>query len=73
MCRVRLAGRTFVVLLFLVGGLARFIAAKTEVRLVPPYIPRPHAGVAASGIFEPMGAGGLLFVATRRASGRGWH
>lgn len=56
---------------FLIGGLAHFFAAETEVRLVPPYVPWPHAAVAVSGVFELMGAGGLMFAATRRAAGMG--
>ena len=60
-----------VFLWFLIGGLAHFVAAETEVRLVPPYIPWPHAAVAVSGVFELLGAWGLLFAVTRRASGLG--
>lgn len=56
---------------FLVGGIAHFVAADTEVRLVPPYIPWPTAAVAVSGVCELLGAGGLLFAATRRAAGIG--
>jgi len=69
--RARLAGRTFVFLWFLIGGIAHFVAVETEVRLVPPYIPWPHAAVWVSGVFELLGAGGLLFSATRRAAGMG--
>jgi len=61
----------FVFLWFLIGGIAHFVAAETEVRLVPPYIPWPGAAVAVSGVFELLGAGGLLFSATRRAAGMG--
>jgi len=69
--RARVAGRTFVFLWFLIGGVAHFVAFETEVRLVPPYIPWPHAAVWVSGVFELLGAGGLLFAATRRAAGMG--
>jgi len=69
--RARLAGRVFVFLWFLIGGIAHFVAVETEVRLVPPYIPWPHAAVWVSGVFELLGAGGLLFAATRRAAGMG--
>lgn len=69
--RARHAGLIVVFLWFLTGGLAHFVAAETEVRLVPPYIPWPHAAVGASGVFELLGAGGVLFAATRRAAGMG--
>ena len=69
--RARLAGRMFVVLWFLIGGVAHFLATETEVRLVPPYIPWPYAAVWVSGVFELLGACGLLFSATRRAAGMG--
>lgn len=67
----RLAGRIFVSLWFFIGGIAHFVASETEVRLVPPYIPWPHAAVWVSGVFELLGATGLLFARTRRASGLG--
>lgn len=67
----RLAGRMFVFLWFLIGGVAHFVAAETEAGLVPPYIPWPNAAVAVSGVFELLGAGGLLFATTRRAAGMG--
>ena len=69
--RARLAGLEFVFLWFLIGGIAHFVATEIEVRLVPPYIPWPHAAVWLSGVFELLGAGGLLFSATRRAAGIG--
>jgi uncharacterized membrane protein len=69
--RFKRIGRAFVFLWFLIGGIAHFVATDTEVRLVPPYIPWPLAAVWVSGFFELMGAGGLLFVATRRAAGIG--
>jgi uncharacterized membrane protein len=64
-------GRAIVFLWFLVGGIAHFVATDTEARLVPPYIPWPVAAVWVSGVFELLGAGGLLFTATRRAAGMG--
>ena len=67
----RLVGGIFVFLWFLIGGVAHFVAAETEVRLVPPYIPWPGIAVAVSGVLELLGAGGLLFTATRRAAGMG--
>ena len=56
---------------YFIGGMAHFVATETEVRLVPPYLPWPHAAVWVSGVFEILGAMGLLFAATRRVSGMG--
>ena len=39
--------------------------------IVPPYIPAPRAAVWASGVFELLGAAGLLFPSTRRMAGWG--
>src|ERR1035437_171761 len=38
----------------------------TEMRVVPPYIPWPRATVLVSGVFELLGALGLLHPSTRR-------
>jgi uncharacterized membrane protein len=43
----------------------------TEMRVVPPYIPWPRATVLVSGVFELLGALGLLHPSTRRAAGVG--
>jgi uncharacterized membrane protein len=69
--RARRIGRGFVFLWFLIGGVAHFVATDTEVRLVPPFIPWPRAAVWVSGVFELLGAVGLLFTTTRRAAGVG--
>lgn len=65
------AGLTFVFLWFAVGGVAHFAATQLEMSIVPPYIPWPRAAVLVSGVFELVGAAGLLFSATRRLSGWG--
>ena len=67
----RAAGLTFVFLWFAIGGLAHFVFTATEMRIVPPWIPWPHAVVLVSGIFELLGAAGLMLRATRRAAGIG--
>jgi uncharacterized membrane protein len=69
--RARGIGRAIVFLWFLVGGIAHFVATDMEVRLVPPYVPWPLWAVWVSGVFELLGAGGLLFTRTRRAAGIG--
>jgi uncharacterized membrane protein len=60
-----------VFLWFAVGGVAHFVATDTEMRIVPPYIPWPRAVVLVTGVFELLGAAGLLFGPTRRAAGAG--
>lgn len=71
LARSKLPGLGFVFLWFLIGGIAHFAATDLEMRIVPPYIPWPHAAVLSSGCFELLGALGLLFARTRRAAGLG--
>src|ERR1700733_14806729 len=67
----RRVGLGFVFLWFAIGGVAHFAATDTEMRIVPPYIPWPHAVVLISGVFELLGAAGLLYSPTRRTAGIG--
>jgi len=71
MSRTRLAGLGSVFLWFLIGGIAHFAATDIEVRIVPPYIPWPRAAVLVSGVFELLGAAGLLVRWSRRPAGVG--
>lgn len=71
MSRGKLAGLIVVFLWFFVGGIAHFVATETEMRIVPPYIPWPRAAVLVSGVFELLGAVGLLWRPMRRAAGIG--
>ena len=71
MSRGKLAGLMVVFLWFFVGGIAHFVATQTEMKIVPPYIPWPRAAVLVSGVFELLGAVGLLWQPTRRAAGIG--
>ena len=64
-------GVGFIFLWFLIGGIAHFAATRLEMSIVPPYIPWPRAAVLVSGIFELVGATGLLYRPTRRAAGVG--
>jgi uncharacterized membrane protein len=64
-------GLTAVFLWFLIGGIAHFTATDMEMRIVPPAIPWPRAAVLLSGVFELLGAAGILIPATRRAAGIG--
>ena len=66
--KAKLAGLIFVFLWFLLGGIAHFAATDLEMSIVPPYVPWPRAAVIVSGVFELLGAAGLLLAATRRAA-----
>jgi uncharacterized membrane protein len=68
---LRNIGLSVVFLWFSVGGVAHFLATELEMRIVPPYIPWPRAAVIISGVFELLGAAGLLLRSTRRAAGIG--
>lgn len=69
--RLRIAGVVFVFLWFLLGGIAHFAATATEMRIVPPFIPWPRAAVLATGVFELLGALGVIWAASRAAAGVG--
>ena len=64
-------GLIVVFLWFLFGGVAHFSLTEVEMRIVPPVIPWPRAAVLISGVFELLGAVGILIPATRRAAGVG--
>ena len=68
---LRRAGLAVVFLWFFIGGVAHFVATDAEMRVVPPYIPWPWAAVIVSGVFELLGAIGVLWHRTRRAAGVG--
>ena len=69
--RWRIAGIAFVFLWFFIGGIAHFVLTETEMRIVPPWIFWPREAVLISGVFELLGAAGLLWRRTRRAAGWG--
>ncbi|SRR5579872_418740 len=68
---LRRIGLTVVFLWFTLGGVAHFALTEAEMRIVPPFIPWPRAAVLVSGVFELLGAAGILIPATRRAAGIG--
>ena len=68
---LRRIGVILVFLWFLFGGVAHFSLTEVEMRIVPPAIPWPRAAVLISGVFELLGAIGILIPATRRAAGIG--
>ena len=61
----------FIFLWFFIGGIAHFAFTEIEMRIVPPWMPWPRAAVLVSGVFELLGAVGLLLPATRRWAGVG--
>lgn len=67
----RTVGLAFVFLWFFIGGIMHFVATDTEARIVPPWMPWPVAAVLVSGVFELLGAAGLLVRGTRRVAGIG--
>jgi uncharacterized membrane protein len=67
----RRIGLILVFLWFLFGGVAHFSLTEVEMRIVPPAIPWPRAAVLISGVFELLGAVGILIPATRRPAGIG--
>lgn len=69
--RWRQAGIAVVFLWFFLGGIAHFAVTATEMRIVPPYVAWPRAAVLVSGVFELLGAAGLLLGRARRAAGVG--
>jgi uncharacterized membrane protein len=69
--RAKTIGLIFVFLWFFIGGIAHFAKTELEMTIVPPYIPSPRIAVLVSGVFELLGAAGLLVRRTRRAAGVG--
>ena len=67
----QLAGLSFVFLWFFIGGILHFVATDIEASIVPPYIPWPVAAVLVSGVFELLGAAGIVLPSTRKAAGIG--
>ncbi len=61
----------FVFLWFFLGGIAHFAFTQAEMSIVPPAFPDHRALVLISGVFELLGAFGLLFRRTRAAAGWG--
>jgi uncharacterized membrane protein len=56
---------------FAIGGVFHFAATNLEISIVPPYVPWPRATVLVSGVFELLGAAGMLIPRVRRAAGIG--
>ncbi|MCB8881176.1 hypothetical protein ACELLULO517_13090 [Acidisoma cellulosilytica] len=61
----------FVFLWFFVGGIAHFVFTETEAGIIPPWLPDHRTLVLISGVFELLGAAGILLRPTRNAAGWG--
>lgn len=61
----------FVFLWFFVGGIAHFAFTETEMTIMPPWLPEHRLLVLVSGVFELLGAAGLLIPRFRFAAGLG--
>ena len=69
--RLRISGLFLLILLFLLAGLNHFNNPNFYVSIMPPYLPLHSELSYISGFFEILGAIGLLFAQTRKASGYG--
>ena len=67
----RTVGLVIVFLWFAIGGIFHFTATDIQMRIVPPCFPWPRAAVLISGVFEWLGAAGLLWRPVRRIAGVG--
>lgn len=65
------AALVFVIVWFVLGGIAHFAATDMEMRIVPPWIPYPREVVLFSGALELLGALGIALPGTRQAAGWG--
>jgi uncharacterized membrane protein len=71
MNKLKIVGMAFVFLWFMGGGVMHFISPEFFLAIMPPFLPYHEAAVAISGVFEIIGAVGLLFQRTRRMAGIG--
>lgn len=67
----RFIGLGTVFLWFAIGGVAHFALTDLEMRIMPPAVPWPRAIVLVVGVFELLGAAGLLLARWRAAAGLG--
>ena len=69
--RWKTAGLALVFIWFMVGGICHFVLTDAFVSIMPPYIPYHTAAVYISGVFEIIGAIGILIPKWRSAAGYG--
>ncbi|MBB4198941.1 hypothetical protein CCR94_15715 [Rhodoblastus sphagnicola] len=71
MTTLRTLARTAVALLFFTSGLGHLFAPSFFLAIMPPSLPLHREAVFISGVFELLGAVGLMIPSLRRASGLG--
>ncbi len=71
MSKAKIAGLVVVFLWFMLGGIAHFTNTQFFVDIMPPWIGYHEEIVYISGVFEILGALGILFPATRQWAGNG--
>lgn len=71
MSKLKIAGLVIVFLWFILGGIAHFANTEFFVAIMPPWIGYHEEIVYISGVFEVLGALGLLLPATRQWAGNG--
>jgi len=69
MLKLKYVGLALVFLFFMLGGVGHFTNAEFFINIVPPYLPFPEALVAISGVFEILGAIGILIPRFRQWTG----
>ena len=62
---------SIVFLWFFTGGLLHFIEAEAFVNIMPSGLPWKYSAVYISGVFELIGAIGILFIGLRQWAGNG--
>jgi uncharacterized membrane protein len=67
----RILALVFVFLWFFIGGIAHFAFTEREMNIIPPWLPDHRLLVLVSGLFELLGAIGLLSARTRGTAGWG--
>lgn len=67
--RLYYIGLGIVFLWFMVGGVTHFTAKDFYLNITPPYVPWPLAVVYISGVFEILGALGILMPGWRQLAG----
>lgn len=65
------ASRRLLAAFFAVGGALHFVFTTAYVRIIPPWLPAPHALVLISGLCELGGGLMVLYAPLRRVAGMG--
>ena len=71
MSKLRGALRSLLALIMVGAGVAHFAMPEGFERIVPAFLPAPHALVLVSGVFEILGGVGLLVPRSRRFASYG--